>query len=106
LWVLATPTEIAGVLAQGGVIGGGLNPMLVTIRHQRIPAQLRGRVFSTFSAIASGAQPLGMALGGASVDTIGLVGTVLILAALSRLVGVGLIFVLVLRELDPQRPSV
>ena len=93
------------MLALGSVIGG-LNPMLVTIRHQRIPTELRGRVFSTFSAIASGAQPLGMVLGGVSVDSIGLVGTVLILAALSQLVGVGLIFVPVPRELDPQRPSV
>jgi MFS family permease len=108
-WVLAlgvSTTEIAGVLALGGLIGGGLNPMLVTIRHQRIPAEMRGRVFSTFSAIASGAQPLGMALGGASVDRIGFVETVLVLAVLSQLVGVGLVFVPILRELDRQRTSV
>ena len=104
-WVLAMappPHAMAGVLALVGLVGGGLNPMLVTISHQRIPADLRGRVFSTFSAIASGAQPLGMALGGTAVDRIGLVPTVLLLGACAQLVGVGLLFVPALKELDHQ----
>jgi predicted MFS family arabinose efflux permease len=102
-WVLALgppPPVMAGVLVLIGVVGGGLNPMLITVRHQRIPPDMRGRVFSTFSAIASGAQPLGMALGGAAVDAIGLGPTVLLLGACSQLVSVGLLFVPALRELD------
>jgi hypothetical protein len=78
----------------------------VTIRHQRIPADLRGRVFSTSTAIASGAQPLGMALGGGAVDTVGLAPTVLLLGACSQVVGVGLLFVPALHELDRQGSSV
>ena len=108
-WVLALappPPVMAGVLALSGLLGGGLNPMLVTIRQQRIPADLRGRVFSTFSAIASGAQPLGMALGGAAVDAIGLAPTVLLLGACSQLVGVGLLVVPALHELDRPDSSV
>jgi predicted MFS family arabinose efflux permease len=105
-WVLAlgvSTTEIAGVLALGGLIGGGLNPMLVTIRHQRIPAELRR---ACLQHLLGHCQPLGMALGGASVDRIGFVETVLVLAVLPQLVGVGLVFVPILRELDRQRTSV
>jgi predicted MFS family arabinose efflux permease len=102
-WVLALappPPVLAGVLAFSGLVGGGLNPMLVTIRHQRIPAEMRGRVFSTFTAIASGAQPLGMALGGVAVDSIGLRPTAIVLATCAQLVGISLFFVPALRELD------
>jgi predicted MFS family arabinose efflux permease len=91
---------MAGVLAFIGIVGGGLNPMLVTIRHQRIPPGLRGRVFSTFSAIASGGQPLGAGLGGTAVERLGLVPTALLLGACAQLVGVGLVFVPALSEFD------
>jgi MFS family permease len=65
-WVLALAPPVpvvAGTLALVGLVGGGLNPLLVTIRHERVPADLRGRVFSTSSAVASGVAPLGTVLG-------------------------------------------
>lgn len=95
----------AAVLALVGVSGGPLNPLLVTIRHERIPAELRGRVFSTFSAISAVAIPLGMVLQGNLVEWIGLRGTILVLAAAYQLAGVGMVFVPVLREMDEPRTS-
>jgi len=44
---------------------------MVTIRHERSPAELRGRVFSSFSAIAMVAQPLGMVAVGAAIEQLG-----------------------------------
>ncbi|MGI8855935.1 MAG: MFS transporter [Thermomicrobiales bacterium] len=90
---------IVVVLAVGGIASGPLNPLLVTIRHERIPVAMRGRVFSTFSAIASGTQPLGLLVVGNLLDRIGLGTTVLAIAVGELAVGVGLLFVPALRTL-------
>jgi hypothetical protein len=79
--------------------------LLVTIRHERIPVAMRGRVFSTFSAIASGAQPLGLLVGGNLLERIGLGPTVFAITVGELVVGIGLIFVPALRELDAPAPA-
>src|SRR5262245_2935195 len=64
--------SVAGDLVSGcGISGGAINPLLVAVRHERIPFELRGRVFATFTAIAQIAQPLGMAVGGLAIDGLG-----------------------------------
>ena len=88
------------------LIGGPLNPLLVTIRHERIPLELRGRVFSTFSAISMAAAPLGIAIAGVLLDAIGFQATVLILAVAYQIVGLGMLAVPAFRELDAKRPPV
>jgi MFS family permease len=106
-WVLAFAPPVpvvAGTLAFIGLIGGGVNPLLVTVRHERIPADLRGRVFSTFSAMASGVQPLGAVLGGAAIEGLGLQMTVIVLAVCAQLLGISLLFASALRELDVRPP--
>ncbi|MBA3644475.1 MAG: MFS transporter, partial [Chloroflexia bacterium] len=71
IWLLALspplPVLLAGFLIVG-LVTGPTNPLLVTIRHERIPPAMRGRVFGTFSALAMAAQPIGVFLGGAMVE--------------------------------------
>jgi MFS family permease len=108
-WVLAIEPPLAvaaAVLFLVGVTGGPLNPLLVTIRHERIPAELRGRVFSTFSAISTVAIPLGMVLQGNLIEWIGLHATFLALAIGYQLVGLGMFFVPALRAMDKAPPTV
>jgi MFS family permease len=102
-WILtlAPPLPvIMAVMAICGVISGPITPLLVTIRHERIPTQLRGRIFSTFSAITQVASPLGIVLAGVLVDGIGLPLTVLAIAACAQIVGIAMLFVPVFREMN------
>lgn len=91
---------IVGALALGSVFGGPINPLMVTIRHERIPQALRGRVFSTFSAIASVAQPLGMALGGFAVEAFGLQGTITTLILAELALGIATFFIPALHDMN------
>jgi MFS family permease len=79
---------LVGTLALVGLVSGPINPLLATIRHERIPAELRGRVFGTFSAIALVAQPLGLLLAGFLIDGIRFRPTVLLLAGGAQPLGV------------------
>ena len=108
LWVLATSPSVpvlVAALALAGLISGPLNPLLVTVRHERIPAELRGRVFAAFSAIALVAEPVGLFLAGILVDGIGFRPTVLVLAAAAQVVGLALLFVPALHEMDATKTA-
>lgn len=103
LWLLAAAPPLPLLIVAFAVIaaiGGPINPLLVTVRHERIPPELRGRVFSTFSAVAMLAQPAGLLLGGVLIEAIGFRPTVLLLAAACQLLGVALVFVPALRQMD------
>jgi MFS family permease len=99
----ALPPTI-GALAVGSIFSGPCNPMMVTIRHERIPQALRGRVFSTFSAITAMAQPLGLALGGVAVEAFGLTGTIAALVVAGLALGVAMLFIPVLHEMNRPVP--
>jgi MFS family permease len=102
-WILtlAPPLPvILAALAISGVVGGPINPLLVTIRHERIPTQLRGRIFGTFSAIAQVATPLGIVLAGFLTDGIGLGPTILAVALCAQIVGVAMLFVPAFHEMN------
>lgn len=106
LWaLLATHTlsVIMGAAAISGLLSGPLNPLLVTVRHERIPLELRGRVFSTFSALATGAQPLGMVVVGGAIQGFGLTGTMLVLGLFIQVLGISMFFVPALREMERSR---
>ncbi len=107
LWVLATPLPLPvplllGSLAIGGLAMGPINPLLVTVRHERIPVALRGRVFAAFSALAVAAQPLGTALGGWLVQAAGLQLGLLLSAIGSQLVGLIALSLPILHRLDAE----
>ncbi|MFC6091742.1 MFS transporter [Saccharothrix lopnurensis] len=55
-----------------GVAGGPLNPMLSTVMLERVPEELRGRVFGLTGAMALTAAPIGVLTAGWLVDLAGL----------------------------------
>jgi MFS family permease len=77
---LATLPPLPAVLAALAVVGfaaGPINPLLLTVASEVVPARLRGRVFGATRAGAWAAIPLGILLGGVVVEQIGVVATFL-----------------------------
>ena len=65
VWVMIVVTLICSIGA------GPLNPIIGAIEFERIPSQMRGRVFGAITAGAWLAMPLGMLLGGILTDKLG-----------------------------------
>ncbi|HVL23885.1 MAG TPA: MFS transporter [Thermomicrobiales bacterium] len=107
MWAFVAQASYPALIAAAVLVGllvGPVNPMLVTIRFERIPVALRGRVFATFSALAGAAAPIGMVGMGWVLDTFGIQEGLVAIATLGTVIGIGAIFVPVLREMD--RPPV
>jgi MFS family permease len=105
-WVLLPEPPLAVLLLVSvliGFLGGPVGPLSVTVRHERIPAHLRGRAFGAFSAICMAGTPLGIAISGLAIDNIGLRWTIAVSAILYQLVGVAFFFIPAFHELD-RRP--
>ncbi|HET7037046.1 MAG TPA: MFS transporter [Thermomicrobiaceae bacterium] len=94
---------ILAAFGLGAAASGPINPILVTVRLERIPSELRGRVFGTFTSISSAVIPLGMALGGVLIAVIGLKATIVIMALGDASVAVASLLLPVLREMDSSR---
>lgn len=92
---------LMAVLAVGGVVTAPLNPLMVTIRHERIPAHLRGRVFSTYSAIAVVASPLGVAATGYLIEGIGFRPTMLVIALGLTALAIAVSVIPACRDMEP-----
>jgi MFS family permease len=60
-----------GAMVLMGLASGPLNPILMSIRQERVPLAYRARVFSTMTTIAFIAIPLGQLLGGFAVEWFG-----------------------------------
>lgn len=102
-WALAMSPSLPvlmAVLVLAGMAMGPINPLMVTIRHERSPAHLRGRVFSTYSAIAMAVQPLGIIASGYLVEGIGLSRTVLLIALGLQVLAIVMVFVPAFREME------
>ena len=63
---------LVALTALSGLAAGAINPILGTVELERIPEQLRGRVFGLINAGAWAGVPFGALLGGVAGDTIGL----------------------------------
>ena len=104
--VLATLPSLPATLvalAVGGLAVGPLNPVLGTIQFQRVPAELRGRVFGAITAGAWAAIPAGVLLGGLVVDAFG-VGTTFLAVGICYVAVAAFGFVNpALREMDRPR---
>jgi MFS family permease len=87
-------------------ISDQIGPLLVTVRHERIPAELRGRVFSTFSAIASSASPIGMIVFGYLIESSGLSISIFVIGLGELLAGIVLLFLSWLKDLNQTRPGI
>jgi MFS family permease len=93
------------VLAIAGVVMGPINPLMVTIRHERSPAHMRGRVFSTYSAIAMAVQPMGILAAGYLIEGLGFRPTVLLIALGLQALAIVMIFVPAFRAMKRPDPS-
>jgi MFS family permease len=108
LWVLAfmPPYPVAlGVLFLTGLVAGPINPVLTTVAQERVPTELRGRVFGTMTAVAYVVIPLGMVLAGLAVEQFSVTVTLLIIAASYLLVTAAQFLNPVLHEMDIRRIS-
>jgi MFS family permease len=95
---------IAGAFAVVAIVGEPLNPLFTTILQERVPAELRGRVFGVIDALAMSVRPLGFLVYGVLIDAIGLRETLIVLAAVNLAVPVVLLFLPVLHDLRAPSP--
>ena len=75
LWVFVVGVSYPAMVVfafLAGLFSGPINPLLVTVRMERIPKELRGRVFATFSGLAGAATPLGMVIAGWMLEFTGI----------------------------------
>lgn len=105
-WVLATspsyPVAVASLFF-GGLMGGSLNPIIMTVAQERIPREMRGRVFGLMVAVAFAVTPLGMVLAGYLAETISVTKTLLATGIAYVLVTAGQYLNPALREMDRPR---
>jgi len=102
-WVLLAHPPLFVIIAALIIVGlafGPFNPVMVTIRQERVPLAMRGRVFSLFSAMSLAAQPLGMAFAGFAIEAVGFNLTVLLFAIALQGLSVVLLFIPTLRDMD------
>jgi len=103
IWVMGVTHALVIVIPailMSYVFLGPINPLMVTVRHERIPTQMRGRVFATFSAITAVATPLGMVIAGFVIQGLGITKMLLLLAALTTLLGLVMPFLPFVRDFD------
>lgn len=99
LWV------VLGAHLLSGLAAGPINPVISTIKYERIPPDMRGRVFGAMSSGAWLAMPLGVLLGGYAIEWVGLVPTLLVVGGCYLLTTLSLAFNPVLRQMDRPRDA-
>ena len=87
-----------------GLAGGPINPILMSIRQERVPMRYRARVFGTTTAIAFVAIPLGQLAGGYLIEWLGVRAGIAIVASAYLAAVVSFAFTPVLHEMD-EKPS-
>ena len=95
LWVIVPVMAIAGFAA------GPINPLMSTINYQRIPEEMRGRVFGAAMSGSFVAIPAGMLLAGYAVEWFGLREVLAGVAVAYVAVGIAIAINRELRTMDP-----
>ena len=98
------PLAVAAMLVMG-LAGGPLNPILMSVRQERVPIPSRARVFGTTTAIAFVAIPFGQLIGGFLIEWLGVQAVIGGVAVIYLTVVATFLFNPVLREMD-QKPTV
>jgi MFS family permease len=98
LWVCLVAMAIKGVAA------GPLNPILMTISQERIPAELRGRVFGVLTALSWIAIPAGRLGAGFLIEVTGLIPTIVAVASAYVIVTLGMFLMPALRQMNAPSP--
>lgn len=94
---------LLGILALRGLAGAPLNLLAVTVAQERIPAQMRGRVFGVGRAFALAAAPLSLVLVGYLLEISGIRSTLAVLATVQLILTLALVRAAPLRQMD--RPA-
>jgi MFS family permease len=94
-----------GIFLVSGLFDGPINPMLVTVRLERIPVELRGRVFASTSAVSQLFPPMTIPLAGLMIEQFGLRTTAITFTIGSLVSGLLLAALPVWRRLDETAPS-
>jgi MFS family permease len=82
------------VLFAIGLVAGAINPLLATVRQERAPPDLRGRVLATSAAGVAVAVPVGTLLGGLAIEWLGLRGALALFAGGNVLLSLAVVAVL------------
>ena len=75
------PVQLA-VTAVAGLAAGSLNPIIGTLKLERVPAGVRARVYGVIGAAAWAAMPVGALAAGWAVELVGLTPTLLVCGVL------------------------
>jgi MFS family permease len=98
LWIVAASIFINALFLEP------LNPLIMTIFQERVPAGMRGRVFGASSALSSGAQPLGLLGYGLLIDGAGLYNALIVLAVVNLAMPLAAILAPALRGIERPQP--
>jgi MFS family permease len=102
---LTPPILICALAMIGKGIGAGpLNPILMTISQERIPAELRGRVFGVMSSLSWIAIPAGRLGAGYLIEGIGLIPTLVLVASLYVAATLSMFLMPALRQMNVPSP--
>lgn len=92
---------IAGAIFTGAVLFEPINPLSMTIFQERVPAGMRGRVFSAGAALSAGSLPIGILIYGYLLDRIGLDTTLVLFVFVNTALPVAMYLNPVLRNIRP-----
>jgi MFS family permease len=98
LWV-----ALAGVLIFS-MGAGPLNPIIGAVKYERVPRDMRGRVFGAVGAGAWSAMPLGMLAGGVLTEQFGAHAMLLGLGAIYFLTTLSMAFIPAMKEMNRKEP--
>ncbi|HEV2109333.1 MAG TPA: MFS transporter [Thermomicrobiales bacterium] len=88
-WLLIVQPSVAvatGALLVIGIGAGIVNPLIMTVFQERVPAEYRARVFGAVLAVAMIAAPLGVLVAGPLIEAVGLTSVIAGIAGLMLLV--------------------
>ncbi|HYI15632.1 MAG TPA: MFS transporter, partial [Thermomicrobiales bacterium] len=91
-------------MAGKGLAAGPINPVLMTVSQERIPAELRGRVFGVLTALAWIAIPVGRLGAGVLIESIGLIPTLVSVACIYVVATLGMFLMPALRQMNAASP--
>lgn len=98
LWVLVLVCTLTTVAF------GPLNPIYDAVKAERVPPQLRARVFGAIAAAALAGMPIGEGLAGVSLDVFGLLPTLGVFACSATMISLSPLVFGVWRQVD-RRPA-
>ncbi len=102
-WVYALypPLPVLLVVVLIASMGAGpLNPILGAVEFERIPPNMRGRVFGAMQAGAWMAMPLGLLLGGVMTEKLGVFPMLILLAVIYLITTLSMAFIPVMKEMN------